>query len=387
MRYTFVLLLLLSVGARAQALRDVNYNFLYDPTEPFTLSTNVVRTPSGWTVFYEFTMRDSAQRLDQFHLAWDLRSSVDEKQGTPVDQSAIKKTNTGNSQIGEIFVASSAAPQVLALKALNNAVKRAWIFYRILDPKYPVNAFLTTAGRPVSGNYIKINSPVTVAGDPDVKIVSYYNDDFPAAVPAFSEGMAKVARSMKVDSTYSIPTNQEVSFSQPGLYLLQKDTSSAEGIAFRAQDDYPRLAKVESLADPLIYICTKQEFEKIKAAKGDKKAFDRAILSITGNTDRAKNIMRNYFKRVEWANQFFTSYKEGWKTDRGMIYILFGLPEEVYKFTDREVWNYKSSSLKVTFNFVKSSTLFDPDNYVLIREKNFQETWYEKIDLWRNARF
>ena len=125
----------------------------------------------------------------------------------------------------------------------------------------------------------------------------------------------------------------------------------------------------------------------MKAAKGDKKAFDRVILSVTGNTERAKNLMRNYFKRVEWANYYFTSYKEGWKTDRGMIYILFGLPEEVYKFSDREVWNYKSPSLKVTFNFVKSSTLFDPDNYVLIREKKFQETWYEKVDLWRNARF
>ena len=97
--------------------------------------------------------------------------------------------------------------------------------------------------------------------------------------------------------------------------------------------------------------------------------------------------MRNYFKRVEWANYYFTSYKEGWKTDRGMIYILFGLPEELFKFNDREVWNYKSPSLKVSFTFVKSSTLFDPDNYVLIREKKFQETWYEKVDLWRNARF
>ena len=37
MRYALVVFCFLSVGARAQALRDVNYNFLYDPTEPFTL--------------------------------------------------------------------------------------------------------------------------------------------------------------------------------------------------------------------------------------------------------------------------------------------------------------------------------------------------------------
>jgi GWxTD domain-containing protein len=129
------------------------------------------------------------------------------------------------------------------------------------------------------------------------------------------------------------------------------------------------------------------EFDKIKAANGDKKSFDRVILNITGSAERAREFMSNYFKRVEWANFYFTSYKEGWKTDRGMIYILFGLPDELYKFDDREVWTYKSAHLKETFNFVRSSTIFDPENYVLIREKKFQELWYDKVDLWRNARF
>jgi hypothetical protein len=108
--------------------------------------------------------------------------------------------------------------------------------------------------------------------------------------------MAKVARSMDVDSTFSLPVNKEVSFSKSGLYLVQKDTTAAEGFAFRAQDDYPRLAKVESLADPLIYICTKQEFDKVKAAKGDKKAFDRVVLSVTGNTERGKKFDAQLFQ-------------------------------------------------------------------------------------------
>jgi GWxTD domain-containing protein len=347
----------------------------------------VVRTAAGWTAFYDFTLRDSAQRVDQYHLSWDIRPTIDDKQGTSLDPSTIKKANTSNSLAGEIIIPASTSAQVLTLKVLNNAVKRAWMFYRILEPNYPVNGYLTTNGKVVGLNYLKINTPVMIEGEGGTKVISYYNDDFPAAVPAFSEGMAKVSRAMKVDSTFNLSVKQEISFSEPGLYLVQNDTVAAEGFAFRVQDDYPRLAKIESLADPLIYICTKQEFEKVKAAKGDKKAFDRVILQITGNTERAKNFMRNYFKRVEWANQYFTSYKEGWKTDRGMIYILFGLPEEVYKFSDREVWNYKSASLKASFNFVKSSTIFDPDNYVLIREKKLQETWYEKIDLWRNARF
>lgn len=389
MRYVLVFLLSLGVGtnALAQALRDVNYNFLYDPNEPFALTIRVVRSDSAWTAIYNFTLKDSAQRVDQYFLTWDTRPSIDDKQGTAIDQSNIRRNVTTAGIDGEVTVPMSPTQQVLSVRILNNAVKRAWMFYKLLDPNYPVNGYVSTTDKGAGTNYVNINTGLTLVGAGETRVTSFYNDDFPAAVPAFSEGMAKVARSMVVDSTFTVPLNQQISFSKPGLYLFQKDTTAAEGFAFRVQDDYPRLAKVESLADPLIYVCTKQEFEKVKAAKGDKKAFDRVILSITGNTERARNFMRNYFKRVEWANQYFTSYKEGWKTDRGMIYILFGLPEEVYKFNDREVWNYKSPSLKVTFNFVKSSTLFDPENYVLIREKKFQETWYEKIDLWRNARF
>jgi hypothetical protein len=97
--------------------------------------------------------------------------------------------------------------------------------------------------------------------------------------------------------------------------------------------------------------------------------------------------MKNYFKRVELANLYFTSYKEGWKTDRGMVYIVFGMPDEVFKFNDREVWNYNLTKQKLNFSFVKSSSVFDPENYVLLRDSKYQQNWYETIDLWRGSRF
>lgn len=97
--------------------------------------------------------------------------------------------------------------------------------------------------------------------------------------------------------------------------------------------------------------------------------------------------MRNYFNNVEMANLHFTSYKEGWKTDRGMLFIVLGLPTAVYKFTDREVWEYKTLVYDMSFTFIRSPTVFDPENYVLIRDKKYQLEWYEIVDLWRKARF
>ena len=40
--------------------------------------------------------------------------------------------------------------------------------------------------------------------------------------------------------------------------------------------------------------------------------------------ERAKELIKNYYGRLQHANLFFTSYLEGWKTDRGMIFMIFG---------------------------------------------------------------
>jgi GWxTD domain-containing protein len=386
MRYVF-LLTILSLTASGQALRDINYNFRYNPSEPLEFQLHAVKGAGNWTAYYTLIIRDSVEDVNQFSIQWEVRKDLSEKEGLVIDTEATTVRRSKNTIAGSVIVTASTERQYLMAKVVNTNVKRAWIFYEALEPNIPVNGYVAINGTPVTRPFIKVNTPVSLVMDETQKIISYYNDNFPAAVPGFSEGMGRVAKSMVVDSTFAFSSNDPISFTQPGLYLIQSDTNAAKGFAFRVEDDYPRLSKIESLADPLIYVCTKQEFDRMKQAKGDKKAFDRVVLSITQDTERARKFMRSYFRRVELANEFFTSYKEGWKTDRGMIYIVFGLPDQVYKFTDREVWTYKNNLYKISFDFVKSSTLFDPENFVLVREKKFQETWYEVIDLWRNARF
>lgn len=379
MKRLVLLFVVVSSVACAQPLRDINYRYLYDPDQPILLDIKPVRVGANWEIFYKLQKRDTT--ASGLSAEWSTRSTLGDKEGIAIS------TVTGNAEAGKITVPVLASVQVLVAKIISSATNKAWYFYKILDPKYPVNGWLSAAGEPVPGQYVKGGNVYTLHGAGQTKTVSYYRDTFPAAVPAFSEALGKVSPALKVDSTFSVAGGEGVTFSQQGLYLVQIDTTSAEGYAFRVQNDYPRLTKLESLADPFIYVCTRQEFDRLKLARGDKKAFDKVILSITGDAERAKKFMRSYFRRVELANLFFTSYKEGWKTDRGMIYIIFGVPDEVYKFNEREVWNYKNSAFKASFDFVKSPTLFDPENFVLVRERKFQETWYEVIDLWRNARF
>jgi GWxTD domain-containing protein len=386
MRYLLCVLfiLCLHLAGSAQALRDINYRYLYNPEENFRFLMKTVKTPQGRTTFFKLELQDSITSVDDFTIDWQMREELSDKDG--------KAITAGEVQEQKHYLAGSISypvqeKTILVAKVVSASQKRAWFFHQTQVIEYPVNDFLKQNNGAVMNTYINISQSVKIPSEGGSRLVSYYGQNFPTAVPAFSESQAKVSKGMSADSTFTVHPGQAITFSRKGLYLLQQDSSAKEGFAFRAEDDYPRLGKIESLADPLIYICTKEEFAKVKAAKGNKQAFDKVILSVTGDKDRAKNLFRSYFRRVELANTYFTSYKEGWKTDRGMIYIIFGLPDAVYKFSDREVWNYKNEQFKVDFSFVKSATVFDPENYVLAREKGIRETWYQVIDLWRNARF
>ncbi len=385
-RYLKLLILFVSISAQAQTLRDINYSYVYNIAEPISFQMKPQRSATGWNVHYRLEVRDTSLRTDQFVIQWDIRKDLGAKEGIAIRQDRIAKSIEASVIEGNVGMDGSGDPQILTVKILNNTAKRAWLFWKLIDPGFPVDGMVIDQYKSVLNGYIRAGAKALIQSADTAKVISYYDDNFPASAPGFSEGLARVSPMMKPDSTFTISTNTEIDFALKGLYLVQKDTNETHGFSFRAEQDYPRFEKVESLADPLIYICTKQEFDRVKLAKGDKKAFDKVILSITGDVGRAKTLMRSYFKRVEVANQLFTSYKEGWKTDRGMIYIIFGLPDEVYAFTDREVWTYKKQ-FDISFNFTKSSTIFDPDNFVLIRDKKYTETWYEVIDLWRNARF
>jgi hypothetical protein len=68
-----------------------------------------------------------------------------------------------------------------------------------------------------------------------------------------------------------------------------------------------------------------------------------------------------------------------------MVYLIFGVPDEISKNQGNEVWYYRSSNSR--FTFVKAGSIYDADNYVLLRDKRFMEAWYSTIDLWRKSRF
>ena len=89
------------------------------------------------------------------------------------------------------------------------------------------------------------------------------------------------------------------------------------------------------------------------------------------------------------ANNYFTNYKEGWKTDKGMIFIIFGNPDEVYKNDVGELWIYRKNDNfpKMRFSFAKVPNIFTDDHYTLLRSHSYQNNWFKAIQLWRRGTF
>ena len=106
-----------------------------------------------------------------------------------------------------------------------------------------------------------------------------------------------------------------------------------------------------------------------------------------GDKEQAKKVIRTFYKRVKDANTFFTSYKAGWKTDRGMIMIIFGTPNIIYQSIDGESWIYgeKNNVFSLNFSFTKMENKFTDNDYQLNRSVYFKNIWNTAQSAWRDG--
>ena len=92
--------------------------------------------------------------------------------------------------------------------------------------------------------------------------------------------------------------------------------------------------------------------------KHQKLAVDRFWLSNIKNTTKALQVIELYYERVEEANKQFSNYKEGWKTDMGMMYILFGPPWYIENTLEQQIWRYSNDFYNPETNFTFKSYKF-----------------------------
>lgn len=253
-------------------------------------------------------------------------------------------------------------------------------------------------GHLLFNNYLKNNSKFYLKKNDAIAdtsfVVKYYPSNFPIAKPPFSSNPAP-----EETPTFSPEHTEEVNFddslkllsyevTNSGLYFIHPVGQTTGPTFFNFQDHFPAIKTAESMIPPMRYITTSKEFEQLLSAENPKLAVDKFWRDIAGSNDRARTLIREYYKRVESSNHYFTSYMEGWKTDRGLIYIIFGVPNVVYKHKNYENWIYgeENNMMSLSFVFHKIENPITDNDFVLSRSPVFKNNWFRAVDSWRSGR-
>ncbi len=111
-------------------------------------------------------------------------------------------------------------------------------------------------------------------------------------------------------------------------------------------------------------------------------------LRIGNSIEKSRELIRIYYNRVIYSNLYFTSNKEGWKTDQGMIFILFGPPNRIQMTGSGESWYYyaKRKSKTVEFKFQREQDAFSDQNMMWKRSTDSQMYLNEAIRSWRGGK-
>ena len=171
-----------------------------------------------------------------------------------------------------------------------------------------------------------------------------------------------------------------------GIYLIRTDSTSQQRIIlYKFHEDYPLVTGEHQLLEPLQYLCSKSEYQKMKDTPNAKLSVDRFWLDQTGSHDKARKAIQKFYTRVQEANQFFYSYKEGWKTDRGMIYIVYGPPTYLQTEQAEEIWYYGDPGNLTTlkFKFIKQNNSISHNDYKLDRSPLYKNSWTLAVSQWR----
>jgi GWxTD domain-containing protein len=119
------------------------------------------------------------------------------------------------------------------------------------------------------------------------------------------------------------------------------------------------ITNLDEAVEELRYIASDSEMNAMRRAPEPEK--ERLFKEFWQKRDPTPSTEENeqmveYYRRVDYANQHFSTQQPGWMTDRGMIYIKYGEPSEIIRNLipanqkPYEIWIY--DELNLEFDFV-----------------------------------
>ena len=110
---------------------------------------------------------------------------------------------------------------------------------------------------------------------------------------------------------------------------------------------------VDQAIEQTRYVATNSQLREMRSVS-EEEAKREAFLAFWSALDPTPETPRNelmneYYRRVAYANTYFRSMQPGWETDMGMVYIIYGPPDDI----DRHPFDVSQKPYQVWFYYNK----------------------------------
>ena len=215
--------------------------------------------------------------------------------------------------------------------------------------------------------------------------IDVYSAPQPAALPPFADDPQHLYE-MSPDTTFQIYFENgvaELFVNTTGLYHVRHDDEATAGASlFYFHEGFPNIEDDKHKLYPLRYLTSSEEFEALISYPDPADAVDIFWTTMAGTHHRGSVTVDRFYDNVQKANKYFTTWKQGWKTDRGMIYSVFGPPHHVTKDNQSEKWTYHGSwrIQQTEFHFQKTDAPLGKKCYVLERKSDYRNVWFQIVE-------
>ncbi|NNE55464.1 MAG: GWxTD domain-containing protein [Flavobacteriales bacterium] len=174
-----------------------------------------------------------------------------------------------------------------------------------------------------------------------------------------------------------------------GFYFLTSNPESGRGLTISVRDPFfPEVKTADMMGQTIRYITSRTEFEAMTNSDQPRAGIEQFWIDCAGSKEKARELIKVYYNRVREANLYFSHVVPGWKSDRGLIHIVFGNPKKVFQYPNKEVWLYgeEDNVNSLQFTFRKVASPYGEEILALSRDQAYKTDWERAVTSWRNGR-
>lgn len=169
---------------------------------------------------------------------------------------------------------------------------------------------------------------------------------------------------------YGISSSKRFFVYNPSVEVSDSQYSASATNVLATQFGIMSEEELDDIFQKSKYVATSQEIEQydnLTGVEGKREFINQfwRARDLDPSTPRNEFYIK-YFERVQYCNQVFTAMgKDGWKTDRGRIYLKYGEPSEIERFPNQidtkpyEIWHYHEIQGGVVFIFADLTNFSD----------------------------